>query len=68
MTYALDANVIIDYVNGESDVMIKFRNAVTSAMPMVITDIVDFEVVILSQSKQTQRSILCKNTPNMPHC
>jgi predicted nucleic acid-binding protein len=45
MTYAIDANVIIDYVNGETDVMAEFRNAITSAMPMVITDVVDFEVV-----------------------
>ena len=45
MTYALDTNIIIDYLSGDPTVMIQFRNVAKNKIPMVIPSVVDYEVV-----------------------
>jgi tRNA(fMet)-specific endonuclease VapC len=45
MKYALDTNIIIDYVNREETVMAHFREAVDNDMDMVIPVAVDFEII-----------------------
>jgi len=44
MTYALDTNIIIDFINGESSVLMQFHGAVKSKISMVIPIVVDYEV------------------------
>jgi len=44
MTYALDTNIIIDFINGESPVLTQFHNAVKSNVLMAIPIVVDYEV------------------------
>jgi len=44
MMYALDTNIIVDYVNSETHIMAQFRNAVSKRHIMVIPVAVDYEV------------------------
>jgi len=44
MTYALDTNTIIDYLNGDTSVMRHFLSTAKSKVPMVIPSAVDYEV------------------------
>ena len=45
MTYALDTNIIIDYLNGITEVMTRFRNVAKNKTPIIIPAIVDYEVL-----------------------
>jgi len=45
MTYALDTNTIIDYLNGRKTVATKFLSVAKSNTPMVIPIVVDYEVM-----------------------
>ena len=44
MTYALDTNTVIDYLNGNTSVMGHFLKTAKSRVPIVIPSAVDFEV------------------------
>ena len=44
MTYALDTNVLIDFINGESPVLTQFHSAAKGKIPMVVPVVVDYEV------------------------
>jgi tRNA(fMet)-specific endonuclease VapC len=45
MTYAMDTNAILEYLNGQKSVTAKFINAVTHNTPIVIPKVVDYEVM-----------------------
>jgi len=45
MTYALDTNIIIDYVNAEPSVLAQFTSAASSGQKMVIPVAVEYEVM-----------------------
>ena len=45
MTYALDTNILLSYLNTERTVMAKFRDAVKNKTSMVIPKTVDYEVM-----------------------
>ena len=44
MTYALDTNIIIDFINGEPAVLTQFHRAAKGQISMVIPIVVDYEV------------------------
>jgi len=44
MTYALDTNTIVDFINGDLAVLTQFRNTVKNKVPMVIPSVVDYEI------------------------
>ena len=44
MTYALDTNALIDYLNGEVSIMGHFYSTAKGKIPMVIPSVVDYEV------------------------
>ena len=45
MTYALDANIIIDFLNKEGVAVVEFDKTARAKIPMVIPSIVDYEVL-----------------------
>jgi len=44
MTYALDTNIIIDYLNGDATVMTHFRHIAKNKIPINIPSVVDYEI------------------------